>query len=579
MKRIFTLLFSLLTVISASAQLPSGYNPCSVSNFTAEWVVTPEGSNNVVLSFSAPTQMMRYDMNLYDYVYADMDADITKIVVQRSVGETYSFSPVSTIESPTKGEAYSVVDEGVAYGTYRYRVVVYAGTSQSSEWDWDNAIRTVLVGQVPADYQDEDIQSSVEGHTVRLSYKAPEYSSLGVAMTDVMTCTIAEVTGSEPPTYTEIQKQENAVPGQIYETVLENVADGTHTYAFQAYTVSGANNGIYRYCINIFVGQDVPGGVLNARAAVTADGVNISWEAPLTGKRGGDMGDPTAITYTVIRKGSVYEADGTVIANAISELSCFDNISTTTQKSYIYEIVASNAMGDGDGVITNSVLVGPALTLPFSENFDALDQYGNVSFEHVWLHGYSGSYCTWYTANEMYVGDSSVMPHNGRGLGYAMYSSWGTTHKWDALLSSHLDCSAVVSPVLSFWLYDLANGGTDVTLNVQTTLDDGVTFSDALSVTLGEAETAGWRQFSVELPAIAGASNAQIRFQSVADGSKCYPVVIDEISLQESSTDAVEQLSAPETTSGLRYNLSGQTVSKSHATGLYIQDGKVILAR
>lgn len=114
MKRISTLLFSLLTVISASAQLPSGYNPCSVSNFTAEWVVSPEGSNNVVLSFSAPTQMMRYDMNLYDYVYADMDADITKIVVQRSVGETYSFSPVSTIESPTKGEAYSVVDEGVA---------------------------------------------------------------------------------------------------------------------------------------------------------------------------------------------------------------------------------------------------------------------------------------------------------------------------------------------------------------------------------------------------------------------------------------------------------------------------------
>lgn len=578
MKRVFSLLFSLLAVFAASAQLPNGYTPCSVGNLTAEWIVTPEGSNNVVLSFTAPTQMLKYDMSIYDYVYADMDADISRIVVQRSLGESYSFSPVSIIDSPVKGESYSVTDEGVPYGTYRYRVVVYVGTTQSSDWDWDNAIRTVLVGQVPADYQDADITATVEGHTVRLSYKAPEFSSMGAPMTDAMTCNIAEVTGSEPPTFTEIHKQENAVPGQIYETVLENVADGTHTYAFQASTISGANNGIYRYCINLFVGQDVPGGVRHASALVTTDGVSISWEAPLTGKRGGDMGDPSAITYTVVRKGSVYEAEGTVIANAISELSCFDNISATTQKSYLYEIVASNAMGEGDGVFTNSVLVGPSLTLPFAENFDAIDHYGNVSFEHVWLHSYSGSYCTWYTAGEMYVGDSSVMPHNGRGLGYAMYSSWGTTHKWDALLSSHLDCSAVVKPVLTFWLFDLANGGTDVTLNVQTTLDDGVTFTDALSVSLGEAETTGWRQFSVELPAIAGASNAQIRFQSVAEGSKCYPVVIDEIALQESSAEAVEHLSATED-SGLRYNLSGQAVLKSQTQGLFIQNGKIILSR
>lgn len=578
MKRIFSLFLSLLAALTAMAQLPNGYTPCSVGNLTAEWIVSPEGSNNVVLSFTAPTQMLKYDMNIYDYVYADMDAEISRIVVQRSVGETYSFSPVATVDSPVKGESYTIVDEGVAYGTYRYRVVVFVGSSQSSDWDWDNAIRTVLVGQVPADYEDEDILTSVEGHTVRLSYRAPEFSSLGAPMTDAMTCNIAEVTGSEPPTFTEIHKQENAVPGQMYEVVLENVTDGTHTYAFQASTVSGANNGIYRYCINLFVGQDVPGSVRHASASVTTDGVNISWEAPLTGKRGGDMGDPAAITYTVIRKGSVYEAEGTVIANAISELACFDNISASSQKTYLYEIIASNAMGEGDGVFTNSVLVGPSLVMPFVENFDTVDPYGNVSFDHVWLHGYSGSYCTWYTAEQMYVGDSSVMPHNGNGLGYAMYSSWGTTHKWDALLSAHLDCSAVVKPVLTFWLFDLAYGGTDVTLNVQTTLDDGVTFTDALSVSLGEAEATGWRQLSVELPAIAGANNAQIRFQSVADGSKCYPVVIDEITLQESSAEAVEQLSTSET-AGLRYNLSGQVVVKSQSQGLLIQNGKVILNR
>lgn len=582
-RKLFTFVF-LFVVTAINAQLPNGYTPCSVSNFTAEWVV--EGtSNNVEIKFNAPTQMQNYDMSIYDYVTEDMTADISKIVVQRARGEEYNFTTVKTFNAPNKGEALSCTDTGLAYGIYRYRVIVYVGSAKSDDWDWQNAIRTVIVGQLPADYTEEDVTVSAEDHSVTLKFKAPAVSSMGVPMTDAMTCTIAEVTGGEPPVYNTIRTVSQAVPGQEYEFVLNNVSDGMHTYAFQASTEAGGNNGIYRYCVNLFVGKDVPGTVRNAKAVVAEQGgVMISWEAPVRGKNGGDMGNVQNLTYTVYRKTSLFDPAGRVVASNINDLQCHDNVSSLTQTTYIYSIVASNDKGTGDETITNSVFVGPKGSLPFTEGFETVDGYGNYSFDKVWLKDYSGNYSSWYTATDMWIDGAGVSakPHSGNSLGYAMYMSWGETNKWDALTSGTIDCSMVQYPVVSVWVYDVKQDNAPVSIKVQTSVDGGMTFEDAIVQPLGNAEESGWKQLVAILPQFVGADNAQVRILTTANGMNCFPVVIDDFLVEDNKqlyeTTAIGNAAYDRTLNTNAYNLAGQRVSDS-AKGMVIVNGKKIIRK
>lgn len=570
-----SLLVIMLVLLCSTAMaqgLPSGYTPCAVSDMTAEWNVV-DGRNSVDITFTTPTQISKYDMFAGGYVYQDMDADITKVVIQRMTEEFNSVSTVQTIDAPEKGATLSVTDQNVAYGTFYYRVLVYVGSTSSGEWNWD-AIKKVVVGQVPADFTEETVNTQVDGKNVTITYTVPALSTLGEPMTMPMTCTIAEMTGSEPPTYNTLNTKTDAEPGATYTYTVQNVSGGNHTYALQASTVSGANNGIYRYCVNVFVGQDVPGAVQNAKAKMTPDGVLVTWEAPVRGQNNGDMGDVSAFTYKVVRKNGTMDPEGTVVASGISALEYLDEVSSDKERTFIYVVTAKNSKGEGQETFTNIVLVGPSNALPYVENFETNDEYGNVSFDNVWQKDWSGSFCTWYTTSgSFYVDDdnASVKAHQGNGFAYAMYSSWGTTNKWDALTTGHIDFSEAENPQLTLWLYDVAMGGSDMKFSVQTITND-VDVTTEYELVLGDAETAGWREIVVSLPSMKNAENGRVRLRVDANGTKCYAVLIDEMKIEDAEPTAVN-LNCNDTASHRMYNLNGQQVN-SVKKGLVIVDGK-----
>lgn len=562
----------------ANAQLPSGYVPCAVSDMKGEW--KQEGDkNDVVLTFTTPTQATKYDMSLQDYVFIDMEADITKIVVQRITDNFTTIATIGQIDAAAKGEELSFTDKDLQYGSYMYRVIVYVGNTHSNEWDW-TAIKTVVVGQIPADFEDEDVSATVEGNKVTLRYTIPALSTLGEPLVMDVNCTVSEMTGSEPPTYVDLTTQQNVTPGKEYTYEIPNAKNGTHTYCLQASTLSGANNGIYRYCINVFVGQDLPGQVVNARAKLTDDGVLITWEAPVRGQNGGDMGDPALFTYNIVRKTSIFDGAGVSVASGISELSYTDKVSTSKEMTYIYEITAVNEQGEGAGAFTSSIFVGQASALPYRDNFDTIDQYGNVSFDRMWQKDYTGYYCTWYTSGAgFYINENNtnVQPHNGNGLAYAMYSSWGVTDKWDALTSGNINFAKAAYPVLTLWIYDINNGGSDMTLSIQT-ITESVNVTTEEEIHLGEAESDGWIKHTVLLPSLSNVSSGQIRLRTDAHGSKCYAVVIDELLIENNELiftgiGAVEKGNAAAAANGKAYSVSGQEVSPSY-TGIVIKDGK-----
>lgn len=576
MKRLLPILLLLLSAV-AHAQLPSGYTPCAVSDMKGEW--KQEGDkNNVVLTFTTPTQASKYDMSLQDYVFIDMDADISKVVVQRITDNFNTIVTVAVIETPGKGEALKFTDEDMQYGSYMYRAIVYVGAVHSNEWDW-TAIKTVIVGQIPADFGDEDVSAKIDGNKVTLSYKIPEVSSLGEPLVMDVNCTVSEMTGSEPPTYVDLATQKNVTPGQKYTYVIENARNGSHTYCFQASTLSGVNNGTYRYCINVFVGQDVPGQVRNAKAKLTDDGVVVTWNTPVRGQNGGDMGDPSLFTYNIIRKTSIFDGGGVSVASGISELSFTDHVSSTKETTYLYEIMAVNSVGEGPGMFTNSVFVGNATDLPYTDNFDSQDVYGNISFDRVWQKDYSGYYCSWYTTGGgFYINDKNpnVQPHNGEGLAYAMYSNWGTTDKWDALTSGHINFSEAEYPVLTLWIYDINNGGSDMTLSIQA-ITESINETTEAEIHLGEADEDGWVKHTVLLPSLRNVPSGQIRLRTDAHGSKCYAVVIDELLVENNESIytgiGVVKNEGTVITDGKTYSVSGQLVSPSYS-GIVIKDGK-----
>lgn len=569
---------SLAATAALSAQsLPEGYEPCAVSNFTGKWI-TEEDKNYIQMWFTTPTDAIKYNMAKQDYDTVSIDCDLTKVVVMRSEYDQYAYKPIYTFDAPAKGVEMTYIDKGnneagFTYGRYDYKVVVYVGSTTNYAWNWD-ALKTFTVGQVPASI--EQVTAVADGYSVNICLTAPTLANDGELLTMPMNITVSEMDDSWPPKYTTIQTFKDVEPGKEYSVTIENAKNGVHAYAIKASTQTGES---METLVNVFVGLDKPGTVRNARAILTESGIHVSWEAPTAGMHGGNMGSDE-ITYIVTRKRSVYES-GTRVAFGITECELDDIVNTDVESIYLYEIVALNNIGESYSAQTNMILTGAASTLPYYENFDSKDEYGSESYDHVWLKSYSGNYSTWYTTQSMDVDGHYATPHNGTGLAYAMYSSWGRTDKWDALTSGHIDFTDSPYPVISMWVYDLAKGGSDITLKIESTTDDGITMTEVISEQMGNADRHGWRQIVASLPALSGKDNGQIRICTIANGTVCYAIVIDEIIIennQEIYTGITGINSDSHNGQKQMFNLQGLPVNASQH-GLMIVDGKTVLIK
>ena len=558
-----------MTAWAQGGTLPPDYEPCAVSDFTGRWVVA-DGKNNIEMSFTTPTQMRKYDNNIFDYVYEDLSADITKIDVQRSAFDQYNFRTIKTFTNPEKGVTLTCTDENLSYGRYDYRVVVYVDKVSSFLWNWD-AIKTFSVGDVPANFQDDDISGKSDGSDVIITVKAPALSTVGDAITMPLTITLFEAAATEPPTYNTVRKIENVTPGESFDIILNGISDGNHAYTIQASTEAGSNS---MYGLMVLVGKDYPGTVVNAKAKETEDGILVTWDAPVIGMQGGDQGDIEAMTYTVIRKNNAYDI-GEVAAQGLTTRSFTDNITADEERIVIYDIYATNATGDGHTVSTSPLVIGPASAMPYKEGFDA-----DGEFDHAtWLKTYSGNYCAWYAMNTnaspFYVKNAIVKAHSGSGLAYAMYDSFFNSNQWDAITTGHIDMSAAEWPALSLWYYDLANGGSDLTLSIEATTDDGETYTSVKELALGSAEQNGWQNLVVAMPYLAGQPKVQLRIRSIVSGKNCYPVVIDELLISDDPSVGIHDITTLRPSSAA-YTISGQRAAANYK-GIVIINGKKVV--
>lgn len=146
---------------------------------------------------------------------------------------------------------------------------------------------------------------------------------------------------------------------------------------YMGYTDKEATPGVHKYyvmgvneagrgvetSIEAYVGHDKPGAVNNLNAVATEDGlgVKVTWEAPTVGDSEGWF-DKT-ITYNVKRL-----PDNKQVASGLTTME-YTDANIEEAQFYSYEITPVNDMGEGTPLVSNGVLAGASIKIPFKTSF------------------------------------------------------------------------------------------------------------------------------------------------------------------------------------------------------------------
>ncbi|MDE5877536.1 MAG: choice-of-anchor J domain-containing protein [Muribaculaceae bacterium] len=180
-------------------------------------------------------------------------------------------------------------------------------------------------------------------------------------------------------------------PGEAMTWTDTNVASATYTYS-----VTVSSNGLTGpavYALPLFIGTDIPGAPTSVTAARNGDGfdIAISWNAPASGANGGWF-DTSDLHYCVTRF-----PDNKVVAADTQELSFVDS-DITMQAGYSYGVKVLAGDVYGPEAISNIVVSGPALTVPYTMTLTPED-------EALWsVFNSDGDEYQWYVFREMWGG-------------------------------------------------------------------------------------------------------------------------------------------------------------------------------
>lgn len=159
----------------------------------------------------------------------------------------------------------------------------------------------------------------------------------------------------------------NQTAGKQVDYTDDKVERGLHEYMIACANANG--EGKPAYVKNVYIGRDVPGEVRNLTATKKSgeNTVTLTWEKPLSGKNNGWY-DQSSLTYSVIRY-----PDNITITQSTTATTITDT-DFTTLKGYTYEVVPSTGDGKGVSKKSNTVVVGPALSVPYSCDFSTDDE-------------------------------------------------------------------------------------------------------------------------------------------------------------------------------------------------------------
>lgn len=155
-------------------------------------------------------------------------------------------------------------------------------------------------------------------------------------------------------------------PGEKSEWTDSDITDrGFITYEIVAYSDAGKGNSA---SYTVYIGEDFPGAVPNVKLTEEEGKAVITWDTPENGLNGGWF-DQSSLSYTIIRNpGDIQVAEGL-------KANTFTDTTLPELNLYNYKIIAVNKLGTGGEGISNQLLIGSALTVPYTMEFEEDDNY------------------------------------------------------------------------------------------------------------------------------------------------------------------------------------------------------------
>lgn len=508
----------------------------------------------------------------YDNNYAPLDKNLSKVVLERSLGRYYgTWSQVKEWTDVVPGAELEYEDSDLDFeGSetyYNYRAVAYLGES-ASEYSNDNG--SDISAPAP-NVKNLKVTASEGGVApVTVSFNLPSAEELQIPLTKVIITRMNQSDWNEEEliSYTDNLTADKEI---VY---VDNKAQTGNKYEYTVSTEWKYGQG-WGESTSIFVGTDAPGRVSDFNVAVDGLKATLTWKAPEKGRNDGYV-DASKVRYKITRReskdmpdwdnGGIYHTMVELTpAEGIAETTFVDNIETDVAKGFDYEIYTFNEgeAKKAENAGYASVVAGPKLQLPFYESFDvAKDDYErnskyfwNINTETDWctfmikyFNSWSDemSYNTIYPSNDP-VNDPEMSDSEYHPYGMLSFSSseWAEWNEKVNLTSYAIDLSKASNPVAVFdvFQYSYENTGK-VTLKAGDLATDNSELLEIGSVNVCDpalydevdnAHTGKWTTFYMPMTELAGNDNVKINLTlEMGDNDKYLnykPVCVDEIKI------------------------------------------------
>ncbi len=192
-------------------------------------------------------------------------------------------------------------------------------------------------------------KATAQGNAIKLSWTNPQITAQGDKLKEL---TAVKIYRNDSLVKT-INLDNNKI-GQSMEWIDDRLPDGHYTYKIVPSNTKG-NGGVDDDDINIYIGSNPPGAVVNFKVTAGDNSAILTWGAPEQGMYGGQY-DPSSITKYVITRSSGRNSASIEITDPTTN-SFTDNPGFGT---YIYSIYAVNDKGNGTSTTAPSVMVKPA---------------------------------------------------------------------------------------------------------------------------------------------------------------------------------------------------------------------------
>ena len=157
-----------------------------------------------------------------------------------------------------------------------------------------------------------------------------------------------------------------ASPGEAVTLKFSSGTVGMHTIS--AYTRNSSGNGP-QSTERKWIGVDTPLPLENCKLTVSGDQATISWDAPVKAAHNGYF-DPAAVNYRVIR-----QPGNVTVCPKTTETSFTDKLDLSRLASYYYDVITYVGDTEGATTSTNTMLVGEAFPIPYSEDFSNSEDF------------------------------------------------------------------------------------------------------------------------------------------------------------------------------------------------------------